>query len=118
MNKEEAMKYCLSSPGAELTFPFDQVTEVFKVGGKMFALIANGDDPVRLNLKCDPLLSPDLREQYPAIIPGYHMNKTHWNSLILDGTLDEDMIKGLIEHSYELVLSSLPKKVQSEINKK
>jgi predicted DNA-binding protein (MmcQ/YjbR family) len=108
MNIEEFREYCLSKAGVTEEFPFDEVTLVFKVGGKMFAL-TNLDGEWSLNLKCDPDKAIVLREQYPAIREGYHMSKIHWNTLMMNGSLNNRLIKDLIDHSYELVRSKLPK---------
>lgn len=107
--------YCLSLPGAELTYPFDFETPVFKVGGKIFALYGATNDPPRINLKCDPDDAEALRAQYPAVQPGYHMNKKHWNTVVLDGSLPETLVRELIDHSYALVAASLPKRVQKSL---
>ena len=109
MNFETLHGYLLSKPGAEEDFPFDTTTLVVKVGGKMFALFGLKDEPLRMNLKCDPAKAEQLREIYPAILPGYHMNKRHWNTLILDGSLDDDFVRALIDESYALVVQGLPK---------
>lgn len=108
MNIEEFREYCLSKKGVTEEFPFDNVTLVFKVMGKMFAL-CDIDNFDRINLKCDPEKAVELRERYPAIIPGYHMNKKHWNSVINDQSLPEQMIFALVDHSYELVSKGLTK---------
>lgn len=115
MNVEEVRSVCIAGKGVTEGFPFDETTLVLKVGGKIFALI-NLDRNPSVNLKCDPERSIDLRERYEAIIPGYHMNKLHWNTLILDGSLPERLVAELIKHSYDLVLASLPKKTQEEVN--
>jgi len=115
MNVEEVRSVCIARKGVSEGFPFDDTTLVVKVGGKIFALI-NLDNNPSVNLKCDPERSIDLRERYDAIIPGYHMNKSHWNTLILDGSLPDRLIAELINHSYDLVLASLPKKTQDEVN--
>jgi predicted DNA-binding protein (MmcQ/YjbR family) len=101
-------EYCLSFPGSEETFPFGPETSVFKVGGKMFALSQLAQRPLRVSLKCEPLLAEQLREAHPAIIPGYHLNKRHWNTVTIDGSLPEQMIRDMIEDSYDLVVSRLP----------
>jgi predicted DNA-binding protein (MmcQ/YjbR family) len=101
-------EFCLSFAGAEETFPFGAATSVFKVGGKMFALSQLGADSLRVSLKCEPGLAEELREAYPEVLPGYHLNKRHWNTVILDGSLSEQMIKDMIEDSYDLVVSALP----------
>jgi predicted DNA-binding protein (MmcQ/YjbR family) len=108
MNIEELREYCISKKGVTEGFPFDEETLVFKVGGKMFAL-TNLDGEPSVNLKCDPEKAIELREQYSAIISGYHMSKIHWNTVYMDRSLPENLIKELIDLSYELVLASLPK---------
>ena len=116
MNIEELRNYCLSQAGVTEGFPFDATTLVFKVYGKMFALTdLEGDFSV--NLKCDPERAIALREQYPAITPGYHMSKKHWNSILIDGSLTDDMLYELIDHSYNLVFSSLPLKTRKGLGK-
>ena len=110
MNLEELRSYCLQKKGALVDFPFDDVTMVIKVDGKMFILIAIDYDPIRINLKSDPFVSGGLRERYNAVTPGYHMNKRHWNTVILDNTIPDDIIKEMIDDSYELVFSKLSKK--------
>ncbi|HEX2939207.1 MAG TPA: MmcQ/YjbR family DNA-binding protein [Ruminiclostridium sp.] len=102
----EAKKYCLTKPGAFEDYPFDNVTPVIKVMKKMFALF--GENSV--SLKCDPFLSGDLRAQYKAITPGYHLNKEHWNTVLLDGSVPDDTITFLIDMSYELVTKKNSKK--------
>ena len=114
MNIEEVRSYCLSCKGAIESFPFDDTTLVVKVGGKIFVLF-NLEGERSINLKCDPDRAIELRESYPAIIPGYHMNKKHWNTVYLDGSLSDDLICRMILDSYLLVLQSLPGKIRSEI---
>lgn len=116
MNIEFLRDYCLSRRGAAEDFPFDEDTLVFKVGGKMFAL-TSFSEPDRVNLKCDPDLAVQLREQYAAVGPGYHMSKKHWNTVRLDGTISDSLLKKWIDHSYDLVVQSLPKKVRDELKK-
>ncbi len=106
MNHKEVEEYVLSMPNAMLTYPFGKEVAVYKVGDKMFALISEGADPVRISLKCDPLLAETLREKYETVLPGYHLNKKHWNTLILTGQLPWDEVQGLIRHSYELVTAA------------
>ncbi len=115
MNVEEIRDYCLSLKGAEEGFPFGDDTLVVKAGGKIFALINLGSPP-SVNLKCDPVKAIEIRESHPSVIPGYHMNKNHWNTLILDGSLPKDLIISLIDHSYDLVFNSLPEKLRKEIS--
>ncbi len=110
MNIEEFRTYCLSKKGVEETFPFDEVTLVFKVMGKMFALTGLGDEAFRVNLKCEPERAMQLREEYPDIIPGWHMNKKHWNTVYFERELETDLLIELIDHSYELVVKGLRKK--------
>lgn len=109
MNFDSLRSYLLEKPGAVEEFPFDTITLVVKVSGKMFALISTNQDPLRMNLKCDPAKAEILREHYPAIIPGYHMNKRHWNSIILDGSIPDAEILSMIDDSYSLVVQGLPK---------
>jgi predicted DNA-binding protein (MmcQ/YjbR family) len=100
--------YCLSFPGSVETFPFGPETSVFKVVGKMFALSRLAQPALRVSLKCEPLLAEELRAAHTAVLPGYHLNKRHWNTVIIDGSLPEQMIKDMIEDSYDLVVSQLP----------
>ena len=100
-------RYCLSFAGSAETFPFGALTSVFKVEGKMFALSRLAQEPLEVSLKCEPLLAEGLREAHAAVLPGYHLNKRHWNTVIIDGSLPEQMIKDMIEDSYDLVVSGL-----------
>ncbi len=109
MDLPAAIDCCLSKPGAGEITPFGPDVLVYKVGGKMFALTQPDEFPASLNLKCDPERASILREEYESIIPGYHMNKRHWNTLILDGSLPTKLVTELIAHSYDLVVASLPK---------
>ncbi len=108
MNIEELRNYCMNKPGSEESFPFDEDTLVFKVGGKMFCLTSLSDGD-RMNLKCEPSHAVELRERYHFIIPGFHMNKQHWNTVIFSECDDEKLLKQLIDHSYDLIVNSLPK---------
>ncbi len=113
MNIEEFRDYCLSKKGTEETLPFDEVTLVYKVMGKMFALTSLNSEDFRVNLKCDPERAIELRDEHPDIIPGYHMNKKHWNTIILEhDAIGESLIIDLIDHSYDLVVSKLTKKLK------
>ncbi len=104
MELERARQYCLSKPHAEESLPFGPDTLVMKVNNKIFAILPLESERVRLNLKCDPSYAIELRDQYEGdIIPGWHMNKKHWNSVYLDGHLKESLIKSLIDHSYDLI---------------
>ena len=100
---KELSDYILTMPNARLDFPFGEDVSVYKVGDKMFALVAEKSDPIRLSLKCDPKLSELLREKYESVMPGYHLNKKHWNTLLLTGQLTWEEVQDLIRHSYDLV---------------
>lgn len=103
MNHRTVEQYILSMPNSRLEYPFGEGVAVYKTGEKMFALISEGKDPVQLSLKCDPQLAVLLREKYEEVMPGYHLNKKHWNTMVLTGQLEWDEVKDLIRHSYELV---------------
>jgi len=109
MDLPDVISHILSKPGAEETLPFGPDTLVYKVGGKMFALTSPDEFPATVNLKCDPDRALALRDQHAAITPGYHMNKRHWNTLILDGSVPARLVRELIDHSYDLVVAGLPK---------
>jgi predicted DNA-binding protein (MmcQ/YjbR family) len=100
---------CLALRGATEEFPFGPENSVFKVAGKIFAITPLGERPLRVSVKCDPGLAEQLRASYPAIIPGYHLNKRHWNTVVLDGSLPDPMVRDMIEDSYDLVVSALPR---------
>ncbi|MBE0637476.1 MAG: MmcQ/YjbR family DNA-binding protein [Bacteroidales bacterium] len=107
MNVEDLRTYCLSKKAVTECTPFDDVTLVFKVAGKMFALLPIDEIELSINLKCDPERAIVLRERYPAVLPGYHMSKTHWNTVMIDGTFSRDEIFEMIDHSYDLIVKSL-----------
>ena len=118
MNIQQFYEFCLAKKGVEETFPFDEDTLVMKVGGKMFALTSlreweNGGPS--LNLKCEPGRGEELRSQYDDIKPGYHMSKVHWNTVAVNGGVSDKLLRELIDHSYDLVVKSLTKKMQKEI---
>jgi predicted DNA-binding protein (MmcQ/YjbR family) len=115
MNIEELRHYCLSKKGVTESFPFDETTLVFKVMGKMFALTDLADEILNVNLKCDPEEAIRLREEHIAVIPGYHMHKKHWNTVMIDGSITDDKICEWIDNSYNLVVASLPGKIQTEL---
>jgi predicted DNA-binding protein (MmcQ/YjbR family) len=115
MDANEILDYCLAKKAVTESFPFDSETLVLKVDTKMFLLMALEKQPLTINVKTDPEWSAELREQYPQITGAYHMNKTHWNSVMVDG-LKRDLVLKLIDQSYELVFKSLTKKVQNAIN--
>jgi predicted DNA-binding protein (MmcQ/YjbR family) len=100
---------CLALPGATEEFPFDAENSVFKVAGKIFAISRLDGRPLRVSVKCDPGLAEQLRASYPAITPGYHLNKRHWNTIVLDGSVPDAMVRDMIEDSYDLVVSALPR---------
>ena len=116
MNVEELREYCLSLKGTTECFPFDEVTLVFKVQGKMFALIPLENPATNICLKCDPDRAIALREEYSAITSAYHFNKTHWNSVFIDPMISRDLLCELIQHSYSLVVAGLTKKLKEELN--
>ncbi|HAJ99680.1 MAG TPA: MmcQ-like protein [Bacteroidales bacterium] len=112
MDIEAFRDYCLSKDGVDESFPFDNKTLVFKVMGKIFVL-TDVDTFQTVNVKCEPELAISLREQYPAVLPGYHMNKQHWNTIVMDGSIGDDTIKEWIDHSYKMVVQGLPPKMRS-----
>lgn len=117
MNIEEFREYCLLKKGVTESFPFDEKTLVFKVMGKMFALCGLERHPFGVNLKCDPERSIELREAYESsIFPGYHMSKKHWNTVSPDGSFSDAFFMELIDHSYQLVVSGMTKKLREELN--
>ncbi len=109
MDLPDVIDFFLCKSGAEESTPFGPDILVYKVAGKIFAIASPDDVPARINLKCDPQRAIELREQYEAIIPGFHMNKKHWNTLILDGSLAPKLLRELIDHSYQLVVSKARK---------
>ena len=109
MDLETFREYCLTKSGATEGTPFGADTLVFKVGGKIFALASLDDIPPRVNLKCDPERALDLRDRFEEVQPGYHMNKKHWNTVELSGAIPDAELRGMIDHSYELVAARLPK---------
>jgi predicted DNA-binding protein (MmcQ/YjbR family) len=106
---DELRRWCLTRPAVTEEFPFGERTSVFKVLGKMFALSSLESWPLRVSLKCEPELADALRATYPAIQPGYHLNKRHWNTVTLDGSVPDAMVVQMLEDSYELVLAGLPR---------
>lgn len=106
MDHKEVEQYILSMPNAMLDYPFGEKVAVYKVNDKMFALIQEDSTPLKVSLKCDPQLARLLRERYESVMPGYHLNKKHWNTVLLTGQLSWDEVKDLIRHSYELVANT------------
>lgn len=115
MNLETINTYLLAKNGSVREIPFGPEHYVYKVGGKMFALVSWQEDPLRVNLKCDPEEALALRKIYTSVIPGYHMNKRHWNTVILDDNIPDDEVFRMIDASYQLVVKSLTKKVQASL---
>jgi predicted DNA-binding protein (MmcQ/YjbR family) len=116
MTPEELHAACLALNGAEETFPFNPETSVFKVEGKVFALSALDADPLRVSLKCEPELAIRLREEYEAVTPGWHLNKKHWNTVLLDGSVPDKLLREMIEDSYDLVVAKLPRARQIRLD--
>ena len=115
MNIEEFRAYCLEKKGVTEEFPFDETTLVFKVSGKMFALTGLNKIPFTVNLKCDPEYALELREAHDTIVPGFHMNKKHWNTVTFESNLSLDLLHQLIDHSYDLVVRGLTLKARTEL---
>jgi predicted DNA-binding protein (MmcQ/YjbR family) len=115
MDATELRTWCLRQEGAFEDFPFGREVSVFKVAGKMFALSMLGRRPLEVSVKCEPDLAVALRDSYAAIRPGYHLNKRHWNTITLDDTLPDQLVRDLIEDSYDLVVSALPRRVREEL---
>jgi predicted DNA-binding protein (MmcQ/YjbR family) len=116
MTPEQLRMTCLALIGAVEERPFrDPEVTVFKVGGKIFAITRFAGEPLRVSVKCDPDLAVALRDTYPAIQPGYHLNKRHWNTVQVDGSLPDRLVLDMIEDSYDLVVAGLPKKVQAQL---
>jgi predicted DNA-binding protein (MmcQ/YjbR family) len=116
MNPDAIREYCLKKKG-KITegFPFGEGVLVFKVEGKMFLLMSLDEHPVTMNVKCDPELAVDLRERYEAVRPGYHMNKTHWNTVVLDGSIAPQVLKSMIDHSYEQIVRGMKKSIVEKL---
>lgn len=110
MNIETLQEYCLSKPDVEETLPFGPDTLVYKVNGKIFLLAGLDNDPLQFNVKCDPDLALELREEFPCVLPGYHMNKKHWNTIVVDGSIPTSTLKQWIDWSYDLVSGNTKKK--------
>lgn len=115
MHIETLREYCLSKKAVTEDFPFGETTLVFRVKEKIFLLVALDADPLQFNAKCDPEKAMELREAYDAVKPGYHMNKKHWNTIIIDGSISSKLIKEMIDDSYNLIVQSLPKKIRDDL---
>jgi predicted DNA-binding protein (MmcQ/YjbR family) len=116
MNADSIREYCLKKKG-KITegFPFGEGVLVFKVEGKMFLLMSLDEHPVTMNVKCDPELAVDLRERYDAVLPGYHMNKTHWNTVVLNGSIPPQELRAMIDHSYEQIVRGMNKSIVAKL---
>ncbi|MFN2145529.1 MAG: MmcQ/YjbR family DNA-binding protein [Anaerolineales bacterium] len=115
LSYEQVDTYFLAKPGTRATYPFDETTRVYKVLGRVYGLFYEKNGELNLTLKCDPDDALALRKQYQAIIPGYHTDKRHWNTLLIDGSLPESLVYELIDHSYDLVVKKLSKAKQKEL---
>jgi predicted DNA-binding protein (MmcQ/YjbR family) len=116
MHIEELRNYCLNKKGTTEDFPFDEVTLVFKVMGKMYALTGLDNESLSVNLKCDPEYAVELRETYPEVQPGFHMSKTHWNTVDFEGSLSDAFLRKLIDHSYDMVVQKMKKADRDFLN--
>ena len=117
MTRDQVLERCSGLPGAVEDYPFGDDVAVWKVGGKMFALVMLAGAPGSVNLKCDPDWALELRARHGAVRPGYHMDKRHWNTVDLDGTVDGAEVRELIDHSYELVIRRLPKRERARLGR-
>jgi predicted DNA-binding protein (MmcQ/YjbR family) len=118
MDLETIRKYCLEKKSVKESFPFGESTLVFKVSGKIFLLVGLDDHPLQINLKCDPEKAEELREEYSSVIPAFHMNKKHWNTIVLNGQLALKQIREMIDESYYLVVQSLPLKERKKFDQR
>jgi len=110
MNIESLREYCLSKSNVDEGLPFGPDVLVYKVGGKIFLLLSLNDEPLQFNVKCDPEVAIELREEYSCVLPGYHMNKKHWNTIVVDGSVSSKLLKEWIDHSYDLVTKKKSRK--------
>jgi predicted DNA-binding protein (MmcQ/YjbR family) len=115
LDLEKLRLHCLGKPGAVEGHPFGPGALVIKVGGKIFAIIAEGADPLRVSLKCEPEIAVAVRRKYAAVEPGYHLNKRHWNTVTLDGSVDDEQVLEWVDDSYDLVFHSLPASVRNDV---
>jgi predicted DNA-binding protein (MmcQ/YjbR family) len=118
MNLKDLRAHCLTKPGASHSHPFGPGALVMKVGGKMFAIIGEDEKPLAVSIKCEPEIAILLRQAYAAVRPGYHLNKRHWNTVTLDGTVPDDQVREWIDDSYDLVVEGLPRRIRDEIGDK
>ncbi|MFC2080928.1 MmcQ/YjbR family DNA-binding protein [Bacteroidota bacterium] len=115
MNIEDIREYCIAKPGVTEGFPFNDTALVFKVMGKMFAILDLSEDSRGISLKCDPELAIELREQHPEVTPAWHFNKKHWNTVMMDGSITDKHLMEWIDHSYDMVVKGMPKSRQKEL---
>ena len=115
LSPKSLRSFCLDLPGSVEEFPFSEGLSVFKVRGKVFALSSLASAPLAVSLKCEPEIAEHLRAAHPAVEPGYHLNKRHWNTVTIDGSLEDRFVLDMIEDSYDLVVAGLPKRVQSQL---
>ena len=113
--RQAVLEVCSAQPGAREDYPFGDEVAVFKVADKMFALVPLDASPASVSVKCDPALAEELRARHPAVRPGYHLNKRHWNTVTLDGSLGDDEVAEMVEHSYRLVVAGLPRRVREAL---
>jgi predicted DNA-binding protein (MmcQ/YjbR family) len=116
METEKIASYLMKFPQTTEEQPFGPETDVYKVAGKIFAIVSPDDTPPAISLKCDPVIAIELREEYESVLPGYHLNKSHWNTVMLDGSVPDDELKKMIAHSYEQVVNGLPKSLRVRIS--
>jgi len=116
VTRDDVLDFCGRLPGAAEDYPFGDGVAVFKVGGRVFALVSLEGDPGSVNLKCDPELALELRARYSAVRPGYHQDKRHWNTVDLDGSIDKDEFREMIDHSYGLVVAALPRAQRARLS--
>lgn len=116
MKTEKIALYLMKFPQTTEEQPFGPDADVYKVAGKIFAIISPDDTPPAISLKCDPVIAIELREEYESVLPGYHLNKSHWNTVILDDSVPDDELKKMISHSYEQVVNGLPKSLRVRIS--
>lgn len=116
MTRDDVLELCAGLPGAVEDYPFGEGVAVFKVGGRMFALVSLEGSPGSVNLKCDPDLALELRAQHPSVRAGYHQTKRHWNTVELDGSIDDGELRWMIDHSYQLVVANLPRAVRGRLH--
>jgi predicted DNA-binding protein (MmcQ/YjbR family) len=116
MDLEALLGHCVAKPGATASYPFGPGALVIKVAGKMFAIVEEDADPLRVSLKCEPEIAVVLRESYASVAPGYHLNKRHWNTVTLDGTVQDEQVLEWVDDSFDLVVETLPRRLRDEID--